>query len=166
MGTRKAANKDILGHHLPYEFHMLQGTHAMLANREHDTIIANALIESFCIHARLLIEFFENKQGCKAKDFTDGTYAAAHLELLGHLKTKLNTQIAHLTDKRTTDPNDKITLDDRSKLLAALAKEANNFATCLAPAFQGMFRPPALKTLVIACGSACKKDPVSGVIGV
>lgn len=163
MGTRKAANKDILGHHLPYEFHMLQGTHAMLANREHDTIIANALIESFCIHARLLIEFFENKQGCKAKDFTDGTYAAAHLELLGHVKTKLNTQIAHLTDKRTTDPNDKITLDDRSKLLAALEKEANNFATCLAPAFQGIFTPPSLMTLVIASSQPSATNHISSI---
>lgn len=152
MGKGKATDQDILGHHLPYEFEMLQGTHATLAKSEHNTIISNALIESFCIHARLLIEFFTNKQGRKANEFTGGTYAATHVGSLGHVGTKLNTQIAHLTGGRTTDLNDKIGPADRSKLLAALEQEAQNFAKCLAPAFQGMFTPPTQTTLILVSG--------------
>jgi hypothetical protein len=79
MGKGKAADQDILGHHLPYKFEMLQGTHATLAKSVHDTIIYNALMESFCIHARLLIEFFANKQVRKAKEYTGGTYAATYV---------------------------------------------------------------------------------------
>lgn len=149
MAKDTATDQDILGQHLPYEFEMLQGTHSILAKGGHDTIIANALIESFCIHARLLIEFFNNKQGCKAKEFTGGTYTATHVGSLGDVGKKLNTQIAHLTGERTTNPNDKIGLADRCKLLAALEREAQNFATRLAPEFQGMFTPPAPITLIV-----------------
>jgi hypothetical protein len=68
------------------------------------------------------------------------------------VETKLNTQVAHLTGERTTDPNDKITPADRSKLLAALEQEAQHFAPCLAPTFQGMFTAPTQTTLTLVSG--------------
>lgn len=152
MAKINATDQDILGHHLPYEFEMLQGTYLALENGGHDTFIANALIESFCIHARQLIEFFSNQQGRRAKEFTGGTYAAAHLGSLGDTATKLNTQIAHLTGQRTTDGTKKIGAADRRKLLTALEREAQNFAARLAPAFQGMFTPPTPITLIMVSG--------------
>lgn len=142
MATPDATDQEILGHHLPYEFSMLQGTFVVLAKDEHDTIITNALIESFCIHARLLIDFFNNRQGRRANDFTGGTYTATHVGSLTDVKTKLNTQIAHLTGGRTTNSSQKIGPADRGNLLTALESEAQNFAAHLAPEFQGMFTPP------------------------
>lgn len=144
MAKINATDQEILGHHLPYEFEMLQGTYSMLAKGGHDTIIANALIESFCIHARQLIEFFNNKQGCKAKEFTGGTYTATHVGSFGNDADKLNTQIAHLTRARTDDLTKKIGPAERRKWLTALEQEAQNFTARLAPAFQGMFTPPTL----------------------
>lgn len=46
---------------LPYELWMLDETFKRLNEPLTDQVIANALIESFCIHARQLIDFFENR---------------------------------------------------------------------------------------------------------
>lgn len=152
MTKIKATDKEMLGHHLAYEFEMLQGTYSMLANDLDDKIITNALIESFCIHARQLIEFFNNKQGRKAEEFTGGTYAAKHVGSLGDVVKKLNTQIAHLTGERTANSNDKIGSIDRCELLMALEQEAQNFTFHLAPAFKGIFTPPTPITLIVVSG--------------
>lgn len=138
-----ATDEEILGEHLPYELWMLEETFTRLNQSKTDVVLTNALIEAFCIHARQLLEFFENKQGRKAKEFTGGSYAAAHLGALTKLeRDKLNTQIAHITGKRTADSVDKIDQILRAKFLRALMKEANDFKKQLAPEFQGLFRYP------------------------
>jgi len=142
MTKKLASNDEILTHHLHYEIGMLGATYTALSTGFFGTLINNALIESFCIHARALIEFFENKQGGGASRFTGGTYSAAHLGSLDGIKKKLNTQIAHLTDLRTTDPDEKIGSSDRETLFKALLAEAGNFADQLAPNFKGKFTPP------------------------
>ena len=142
MAGLKATDLDIRGHHLPYELWMLQSSYLRLAKCRLEPVIANALIESFCIHARLLIEFFSNQQGCRAEEFTGGVYMAVHLGSLRKEVVKLNTQIAHLTRARTTIPDEKIGPVDRLKWLKALEREAGNFSVHLAPQFKGMFTPP------------------------
>ena len=47
--------------HLPYEIDMLRSTYLTLYQGGVDWAIRNALIESFCIHARNLLEFFSKK---------------------------------------------------------------------------------------------------------
>jgi len=62
---------DIFHEHLPYEIDMLRSTYHRLANLPNiDTDIRNALIESFCVHARALLDFFSNRS-------TDATDAIA-----------------------------------------------------------------------------------------
>jgi len=89
-------------HHVRYEWNMLARTWDRLESK-HDPVITNALIESFCIHARNLIEFYRNKKGyLNAKDFAGGTYKAKFVaptsgEIGTKLHAKLNQQVAHLT---------------------------------------------------------------------
>ena len=63
-----ASLKEIVGHHLHYEVAMLFATYNKLTDGVTDGKIANALIESFCIHARLINDFLGNwGQGVHAK---------------------------------------------------------------------------------------------------
>lgn len=145
MGTELAASKEeILEEHLIYEIWMLLHTDEAL-KAPLSTVTQNALIESFCIHARQLLDFFENRQGVHAKEFTtDGIYEAAHLDGLKLQRKKLNTQIAHLTAHRTKDPNRKILEADRILLRDALLREAHHFQSRLQGDFATRFKVPSL----------------------
>lgn len=145
---------DFLKQHLTYEACMLRGTYQELNNNLHNEIVKNALIESFCIHARQLIEFFSNKQGMHAKDFTGGTYTPKHIVQLSAVANKLNTQIAHLTKKRTESTVEKIGHLDRSRLLTALELEMHHFANLLEKQFQGHFTAPAPLQSITISGAA------------
>jgi len=139
-----ATDEEILGIHLPYELEMLRATHERLDLPPADQVLCNTLIESFCLHARLLLEFFENKQGKRAKDYTGGSYKAAHLASLTKAeRNKLNTQIAHMSGQRTVDSSKKIGLSLRAKLITALEREANEFKNQLSSEFKQMFKWPA-----------------------
>jgi len=48
-------------HHLVYEVNMLRNIYLLLLLPVFRDSLANALIESFCVHARVLIEFFDEK---------------------------------------------------------------------------------------------------------
>lgn len=68
---------DIIEKHLPYEIDMLRRTHTQLSKideADEQRAIRNALIESFCIHARSLLHFFANNKmritDAIAKEFT------------------------------------------------------------------------------------------------
>lgn len=136
-----ATDEEILGEHLPYELWMLRRTKEKLAFPSADEVTCNALIESFCLHARQLLEFFENKQGKRAEEYTGGTYKAVHLtNLTTAEREKLNTQIAHITGRRTTDSSEKIGPALRQKLLIALEQETIEFETQLASNFKPIFK--------------------------
>lgn len=138
-----ATDEEILGEHLPYELWMLRQTYEKLRSPPADKVLRNALIESFCIHARLLLEFFENKQGKHAKDYTGGSYQATHLANLTRLeRDKLNTQIAHMTGQRTVDTFKKIGPALRKKLITALEGEGMEFENQLTSKFKQIFKRP------------------------
>lgn len=140
-------DEEFLGEHLTYEVEMLQGSYLELQKDGHNVVVSNALIESFCIHGRQLAEFFFNKQGRRAKEFTGGSYISVHLGPVGDIATKLNTQVAHLTGKRTADAQKKIGAADRSRLLNALEMELQYFADQLELIFQRMLVLPLPITL-------------------
>ncbi len=138
-----ATDAEILGEHLPYELWMLRQTFEKLRSPPANEVLCNALVESFCIHARLLLEFFTNKQGKRAKSYTNGSYNAVHLVNLTKAETeKLNTQIAHMTGQRTVNSNDKIGHAVRAKLITALELEADEFERQLACEFKPFFKRP------------------------
>jgi len=54
--TRTAIMEGLVHEHIPYEVDMLFATYRKLLAGEPDVIFHNALIESFAIHARALID--------------------------------------------------------------------------------------------------------------
>jgi hypothetical protein len=137
-GTREDREK-MLCKHLPYEIEMLRFAHKMLQEPHHDKMIANSLIECFCIHARNLIDFFyedkpDNAKDAVARHFTDRSsycpFAGKSPKepgALGRLYAKVNKQITHITYDRTDIDTEKIGPEDRRDLRDLIENEINNF---------------------------------------
>jgi hypothetical protein len=142
---------NLLNEHVRYELDMLFETSNRLNYCDiDDDVVRNALIESFCIHARQLIDFFNDEKGVHARRFMNDGHSVSSsttVQLSGKLKTKLNTQIAHLTERRTTDPADKIGNDDRSRLVSGIQKALRVFESQLRSPFKeawGSYEIPTL----------------------
>src|SRR5262249_42705121 len=103
-----------------YEFWMLAETQKRLLAGSGDAVLENALIESFCTHARNLNEFFlEVGLGdtLKASDFTLGDYKwPSDSDKRKALITAINKQIPHLYDQRTLVAQQKIGDKDRTAI--------------------------------------------------
>lgn len=115
-----------LERHLGYEIDMLNGSYALIANIEafltkagassfEKEVALNAVKEDFCIHARLLVEFFLKGKDNPASSFASGYSRPS--EPGDRLVQKLNNQIAHFMDGRAHAERDKIGDSDREKLL-------------------------------------------------
>lgn len=125
--------------HLRYELDMLFGTYERLEVPSSDLVCGNALIESFCLHARQLLDFFNNEQGLRANEFTTAQYVPLTSAVVGVSETlaqKLNTQIAHLTKKRVSVSTEKIGADDRDQLRSGLERALRHFEAHLRPPFR------------------------------
>jgi uncharacterized protein (DUF2267 family) len=132
---------DFFEHHVLYAFWMLGETRDRLDSGRadqvlqaalRDDIIVNALIESFSITARGLIDFFNDKDGAKASEFTKPGYQPwVSGEVAKADRTKLSTQIAHLTRARTTVAADKIDAPFRARVYNVLAQEVASFRSQL-----------------------------------
>src|SRR5262245_2374466 len=121
--------EEIIQVHLPYELTMLCETFERIGLAS-DPIDTNSFIESFCLHARNLIDFFENDQGAHAQDFLivgEHDLFSDSGKVAKPLKKKLNTQIAHLTMERTADAAKKVNDADRRELLATIAAALSRF---------------------------------------
>jgi hypothetical protein len=107
-----ATAKEMLWHHVWYEFWMLDETFQALEAGVQHPILANTLIESFSMHARNLIEFFEkdvSEHYATARFFADGTYASLSKSIVRkELRKKLHTQLLHLTWERTNEDSEKL----------------------------------------------------------
>lgn len=116
--ARREKNDDDLkaaSDHLHYEIQMLRGTMALLASGAIGTsILSNALIESFTIHARALMDFLYPKQSKEsdvlAEDFFDdaNTWVATRPDeppAFGTARGRVNKEIAHITyDRQLVTP--------------------------------------------------------------
>jgi hypothetical protein len=109
---------------------MLLETFYLLETGTEKPVINNALIEAFCIHARNLDEFFACKKGVTACNFTTNAYKPEGLAN-DHVR-KLNHQIAHIDQKRTTNVSDKINGNDRRGMLRNIMVQRQLFVGCLA----------------------------------
>ncbi|GMO19345.1 hypothetical protein BwSH14_12160 [Bradyrhizobium ottawaense] len=117
---------------------MMRQTYAMLANGAtclwFGQTVLNALIESFAIHARSLIEFFSGDSSptdntAAAKHFAKPTYSPCSNEGPGRtFMNKLNGQIAHPSYSRSDKPEDKLTADDRIVLMQFMEREVTRFS--------------------------------------
>jgi hypothetical protein len=158
-----ATNSEIFEEHLRYELNMLVGTFLLLEgstkvtdNEGRDVaekVITNALIESFCVHARSLNDFFSGKpqkSDARPTDYTKVTYKRPERDDgWRDLIDKVNKQIAHLTKLRTKDEAEKVGTDDRRKLVETLMTDLRNFVEDLKPEFDAatlaLYRAPEMR---------------------
>ena len=142
---------DQAGYHLRYEIWMLHEAFHRLAQEttpkgrppnERERIVINALFESYCIHARVLFEFFEDPgvkkgKGDKSSLYVDEKYEpfVSVLDQKKRLHDKLHQQIAHLDrDGRYfySDP-ERIREIELSEMYDLLRDELANFKRHLRP---------------------------------
>lgn len=120
-----------LQEHLNYEIKMLVGAWRLIHDGDstististimsqelRNKIVANAAKETFCLHARSLMEFFceTRNRGNSAASFAVKSYSQAQKNR--DYKKKLNNQISHLLDGRISCWHDKINEGDRLEYL-------------------------------------------------
>jgi hypothetical protein len=116
---------------LNYEIWMLEET-----NKRHhdDEVLKNALIESFCVHARNLFEFFMEE----APQYTQNHEPFSHItkNRCKAILRKLNVHITHVKFQgRATNDADKINDRDRAEMLNILSDEIKAFKGHLIPQY-------------------------------
>lgn len=129
--------------HVGYELDMLVYTFDKLILVQHPIVRrsfqagqVNALVEAFCIHARNLHEFFQGSRAdtLKANMFADGQYKPRPNDPEPKsLISKVNKQISHLTEQRTSVAEEQIGSTDCVRLYSMLIAEADNFTRHLRP---------------------------------
>src|SRR6266478_3100960 len=137
--------------HFVYELTMLRDTYQRCPKEGtiiNDDIIRNALIESFCVHARNLIEFFEGEKN-ESRKYSESAYHPFSTVMsdirIGVIKKRLNAQITHLiyhgTHKRTINDSEKINDKDRADIYTIVARENTIFKTHLAQGYKHIAIP-------------------------
>jgi hypothetical protein len=121
--------------HLPYEIWMMREAMKALATRQLSPFETNAFIETFCLHARNLIEFFKTKEAC---DFDPRDLAVPGFILnkrfIGDAAlTQITRQVSHLTKGRRADNAEKITVGDMRTMLREIEAEIDRFVRNLTP---------------------------------
>ena len=136
--------------HLPYEIDMLRGTFQLLKEIDATGGVAetdlakqlfrNAFIESFCVHARSLLDFFSNRR-IAPTDAIAGDFAAFTTSLkpmeepLKTIRTKLNKEIFHLTKNRTITKKFDVGIDG-VEILKMIKSEIEQFRAGLSAEYQ------------------------------
>jgi hypothetical protein len=126
MTNFKKSNEYLLKYadeHITYEIRMFKETAIFCSNnliidKKNEWVTKNAILESFLIHMRNLIDFLYPKQPKKdditINDYLSKEVLSLHLPTITNnvssYRTRANKEIAHLTTKRNTDPNEKIWL--------------------------------------------------------
>jgi hypothetical protein len=160
-----ASLKEIIGHHLHYEVAMLFATYNKLMDGVTDAKIGNALVESFCIHARLINDFLWSRgRGVHAKKVTIGYTPFARDRISERHIKKINEQIAHLGKHRTRVPSKLVTSHILSRMVKVLAEELlmvqRHWKARFTPAWHVVphalgyeLRRPALPAIILRVGS-------------
>ena len=136
MAVDQTTLDEIWAIHLPYELDMMEHTLSLLTLGVcKEGILANALIESFCIHCRALIEFLQGQGGSDPYWFVQDTFKKPDFADVAAEIRKLHTQIAHLTGERTDDPKKKLDDAARVTLFNKILSEFETFAMHLKPQY-------------------------------
>lgn len=122
-------------HHVVYEVNMLRHTFGFLHVLAWSTELRNAIIKSFCVHARNLIGLFDENSAtpggsnyvgarhlCR-NDYEPWSEGRPSNDLVG----RLNRQIAHLTYDRTSQDEEKIGAKEQLELMRLIDQELEIF---------------------------------------
>jgi hypothetical protein len=126
-------------HHLVYEINMFRHAYNFLRVPAWSQEMANALIESFCVHARNLIDFFSeySETPGQSRDYIGARHFCKDFQSwtkggpTDDVKNRLNRQISHLTYDREAATNRKIGPDERNELVELIEREIEIFASHL-----------------------------------
>jgi hypothetical protein len=153
------SDEELIGHHLVYEIDMLRET-IFRIGRSGDKVLNNALIESFCVHARNLIEFFQKPRGA-GRYVRPGYKAFDNVDISPDIK-RLNNQISHLLDGRTADNSGKIDGRERARLYELIAHEIRTFKGTLKDEYSSIEIPELLPlTVSITSTTTTSSAPMS-----
>ena len=135
--------EEFFTHHLPHEIEMLRATYE-LARAARPPAEHEALVESFLLHARNLIEFFQDRPTCDfdPRMFTAGSYQLNRDFVAEVVLPRINRQVGHLTVKRTTQEADRPGPRDWALILRALEEEIARFTKALRRDYAEKWSPP------------------------
>jgi hypothetical protein len=141
--------EEFFTHHLPHEIEMFRATYE-LARAARPAAEHEALLESFLLHARNLIEFFQDRPSCHfdPRMFTSGGYQLNRDFVADTVLPRLNRQIGHLTVKRTTQEADRLGPRDWALILRALEEEIARFTRALSKDYAAKWatqQPPKME---------------------
>ncbi|WP_020175661.1 hypothetical protein [Methyloferula stellata] len=145
MATKYTIDK--IQHHLNYEICMLNGSYALImkiddllekagASHLQRQDALNAMKENFCLHTRVLAEFFIQTRTNSASDFATPEYIPGKAP--AGMIQKLNNQLSHLMDNRTEIDTDKIQGADRDAYLRWISDELQRWLPMRAPEYSMM----------------------------
>jgi hypothetical protein len=138
MANGLSREEEHLGKHLDYEIRMLCETRKALRGEPiSKQVIAFALMESFCIHARNLNEFFlegTREDTLKASAFATSDYRVPeNPDDRQALFEKIHKQVAHLTTDQTSVAAEKIGPKDREEMYGWVHACLEHFAKHIRP---------------------------------
>jgi hypothetical protein len=146
--------KDLIREHIPYEVRMLRVTFVCLALPSMtllvNPLVVNSFLESFCIHARNLFEFFDEKRPvakgyAAARHFAEVTYEPFPRGRVSEKKIGLlSKQIAHITYDRTVKQEEKLGMPHFVEFVRAIDDELQNFEAHLKATYKELW-PPDMK---------------------
>jgi hypothetical protein len=141
----------LLRQHLPYELNMLEHTFRLLHSSDgyakklrENTVVANALIESFWTHARNLIEFFNQTKGdglkglASAHDMTEGYFADTKMRELDRM---INVQISHLQYDRPALTEKQLNYSEMDRVRNIIAREVEKFNKSILSRYRDAWTP-------------------------
>jgi hypothetical protein len=145
VGDCADATPEFLREHYLYEVNMMRATFAALQQRQPQHL-GNALIESFALHARILMDFYLPK--ARGDDAIAAHFTATGC-FVGHatagmppeLRQKINKQITHLTYARVNAS--KLNQRDRLILLRLVELDHAAFTLAVSPEFMAAFASDA-----------------------
>jgi hypothetical protein len=132
-----AQKEEFFTEHLPYEITLMRETYPLLLVPR-PWAVHNAVIVAFLNSSRLLIEFFKNKQSCDfdPRMFTKPTFQVNTRFVRDSIMPIMNSQIMHLSAKRTKVMAEKIGEKLWEEIRDDLQAEIERFEKALRPDYQ------------------------------
>jgi hypothetical protein len=98
----------------------------------------NAFLESFAVHARNLVRFLCPKAKASVRNASDyvADFEAPNQSRLARPLLKLEQQILNITTERTTDPQERFSVDDARELYTWIVPAVLKFEEKLTPEYR------------------------------
>jgi len=136
--------------HVHYEIEQLAISYWRLKSGIKEQEFVNLYHESFCIHAKTLLEFFIRtlqRDMAAAADFTNPSYVRPKRERgtdLDEILGRLNTEVSHLSWARPDNQSDQIGPDYRDKIWTVVKQELQRWVQHLQKGFDQALLPLSL----------------------